>query len=260
MLTPFAAALAELDATERGFVLGALLLGTADDVAVTAPLLSPSRERCAEALAALRALPRADRLRATGAMAREAMAAFPAGIDQVAVEHLEETLAGESAEILRVVARDAPACVRLVAQRLSAEREETTTAGSDATVDMPRASDAAVAAEIQRAALATIVAVPPCEAASSRWALRLAALPSTTLLAQVVEEGRSSGGVGDSASLARTGARAIGLRIGAQETGGLGATELAHALRQRLPRAVGEALVDAALAAFVPEPETLSPA
>jgi hypothetical protein len=251
MPTPFSALLAELDATERGFVLGALLLGTADDVDVTAPLLSPSRGRCTEALDALRTLPRADRLRATGAMARDAMAAFPAGIENVAVEYLEEALAGEPAELLRVNARDAPGCVRLAAQRLSAELEETTAAGPGAAVDLPRASDVTMDAELQRAALAPIVAVPTSAPAPSRWALRLAALSPAALLAEAITEGRTSSAPDDSASpesLAQKGARAIGSRLAAQEAGGLGATELAHALRQRLPRALGEALVDAALA------------
>src|SRR3569623_957762 len=94
MGTPADATLSSLDAVERGCVLGALLLGTAVDAGAAASRPPPSRERCAAALAALGALPRAERLRLTGGMAREAMAPLPAGLEAVPPEPLAAALDG----------------------------------------------------------------------------------------------------------------------------------------------------------------------
>jgi len=227
MATPPDAALCALDATERGFVLGALLLASADeDDALTRPLPSRSRARCGSALAALRALPRTERLRLTTELGRETVTPFPAGIEAVHVDHLRATLEGESPPTLALLLRDAPACVAVAAR---AELIATGIAEADLG-DL--AVDAGVLAEVQRAALATIVAAPPASAGADRdrWALALAQGPSAALLAQATA----------------VGARALGARLAAEEAGALGAADLALALAQRLPPALGDELLDGA--------------
>jgi hypothetical protein len=211
MPTPIDAALSELDATERGFVLGLLLLGAADNDDATAPLLPPSRERCAEALAALRALPRGERLRATGAMARDAMAPLPAGIENVAVEQLRVALGGESAQTLALVAHETPAGVKAAARDLLAMMNSAGAAerAVDASVD------SSLVAEVQRAALAAIVAVPPVSAAAlpDRWDLRLAALSAAACLAEVTVAGARCLGFslrGEDATIISRAARRVG--------------------------------------------------
>ena len=227
MPTPHNAALGTLDATERGFVLGALLLASAgEDDALTRPLPSRSRARCGSALAALRALPRAERLRLTTELGREAVTPFPAGIEAVHVDHLRAVLEEESPPTLALLLRDAPACVA------AAARAELTATGIAESDLGDLAVDAGVLAEVQRAALATIIAVPPASAGATRdrWALALAQGPAAALAAQSTAAG----------------ARALGRRLAAEEAGELGAADLALALAQRLPPARAGELLDGA--------------
>jgi len=227
MPTPTDAALLPLDAVERGFVLGVLLLGTAEDGDLTAPLLSPSRERCAAALAAISALPRADRVRVTGAMAREAMTAFPAGIETVNPEQLAAALAGESPATLALIARGAPRAVQAAMAMATGTR--------DGQGEGPAASselDATLVAELQRAALAPIAALPPrSDVTPERRALALLEGPLPALLAETT----------------RLGAPALGRQLADAERDGLGAAELLLAIAQRLSPALGRALLDAAV-------------
>jgi len=229
MPTPAEASLAALDAVERGFVLGALLLGTADDAEAAAPLLPPSRERCATALAAL---PRAERLRLTGAMAREAMAPLPAGLEAVHPEQLAALLAGESAATTSLVARAAPPPLRAALLRAGggahdAEAAADVVAGALASGHL----DPSLVAELQRAALAPIAALPPrAERAPERAALALVHRPAAALLAEMAD--------GDPADLGR--------RLSDDEGEGLGAADLLLAIAQRLPAAAGRRFLEAA--------------
>jgi hypothetical protein len=222
MPTPADAALAALDAVERGFVLGALLLGSAEDGDTTAALLPPSRERCAAALAAIAALPRAERVRVTGTMAREAMAVFPAGLDSVNPEQLAAVLADESAETSFLLARGAP---RVVQAAVENAREPV------ARLEDPGEREGALLAELQRAALAPIAALPPrADGAPERRALALAQRPVAVLLAET----------------SQAGARQLGQQLAEAEGEGLGTADLLLALAQRLPAALGQALLEGA--------------
>lgn len=224
MPTPADAALLPLDAVERGFVLGVLLLGTTDDGDLTAPLLSPSRERCATALAAIGALPRADRVRVTSAMAREAMAAFPAGMETVNPEQLAAVLAGESPATLSLIARGAPRAVQAALAKATAAAH-----GSEAGLPEP---DPALVAELQRAVLAPIAALPPrSDTTPERRALALLDGPLPALLAETT----------------RLGAPALGRLLADAERDGLGTAELLLAVAQRLSPALGRVLLDAAV-------------
>jgi len=227
------AALASLDAVERGFVLGALLLGSADEGGSTAALVPPSRERCAAALAALRALPRPERLRLTGAMAREAMAPLPPGLETVHPEQLAAALAGESPATVSLVARAAPRALRAALLKAGG-------AGNDAeavpdVVEGALASgtlDPSLLAELQRAALAPIAALPPrSEATPERRALELVHLSAPALLAEVQQ----------------TGAAPLGRQLAATEGEGLGSADLLLAIAQRLPRSVAAVFLDATM-------------
>ena len=226
MPTPTDAALLPLDAVERGFVLGVLLLGTAEDGDLTAPLLSPSRERCAAALAAIGALPRADRVRVTSAMAREAMAAFHDGIETVNPEQLAAVLAGESPATLALIARGAPRAVQAALAKATAGD------GDGAGRPAPGELDAALVAELQRAVLAPIAALPPrSDRPPERRALALLDGPLPALLAEAT----------------RLGAPALGRLLADAERDGLGTAEVLLAVAQRLSPALGRALLDAAV-------------
>ena len=223
------AALACLDAVERGFVLGALLLGTADHVEAAAALLAPSRERCAAALAALGGLPRAERLRLTGAMAREAMAPLPAGLETVHRETLAAALAGESPATVSLVARAAPprwraALLEAGGAEQDREADADVVAGALASGEL----DPSLLAELQRAALARIAALPPrAKAAPERRALALVHLPAAALLAET----------------AHTGAAQLGAQLAEAEGDGLGSADLLLAIAQRLPATSGLAFM-----------------
>lgn len=102
----------ELDATERGFVLGALMLHPSGRADLAAVLEQPSDARCAGALARIASLPRAARVRLTGHLAREVVAPIPPGIDAVDDAVLADLFRDESPEIVRLVMRAAPPRVR----------------------------------------------------------------------------------------------------------------------------------------------------
>lgn len=104
----------ELDAAERGFVLG-VLLGGGDDAGgatTTAALESPSRERCADALVAIGRLARAQRVRLTSALAHDVVPAFPAGLEELDPSYLRRLLDDETPAILGLISRDAPPAVQ----------------------------------------------------------------------------------------------------------------------------------------------------
>ena len=232
MPTPADAPLASLDAVERGFVLGALLLGTADDAGVTAPLPPPSRERCAAALAALAALPRAERIRLTGAMARDAMAPLPAGIEAVHPEQLAAALAGESTATVSLVARGAPRALRAaLLQAGGAEHDPEATGDLMAGALEAGALDPSLVTELQRAALAPIAALPPRgDGPIQRRALALLHQGPVALLAEAAEGG----------------AALLGRRLSEDEGEGLGTADVLLALAQRLPPNLGRVLLEAA--------------
>ena len=232
MPTPADAALATLDAVERGFVLGSLLLGTADDAQAATPLLPPLRERCAAALATLAALPRAERLRLTGAMAREAMAALPAGLEAVHPEQLAALLASESAATVSLLARAAPRALRTALLRAGgAEHDGEAAADVVAGALASGELDPSLVAELQRAALAPIAALPPrAQGSGERAALALAHGPAAALLAEVTSCGPAD----------------LGQRLSDAEGDGLGAADLLLAIAQRMPAAAGRRFLDAA--------------
>jgi len=101
-----------LDAGERGFVLGALLLQPSGGSDPSAGLEPPSDTRCGEALARIAALPRGERVKLTRQLAREVVAPIPAGIEAVNPAVLAALLGGEPPDILRLVARTAPPWLR----------------------------------------------------------------------------------------------------------------------------------------------------
>ncbi|HEY8925768.1 MAG TPA: hypothetical protein VIU64_15380, partial [Polyangia bacterium] len=111
-----------LDAGERGFVLGALLLPSSSDNAPCLVLEPPSDARCAEALARIAALPRSERVKLTRQLAREAVSPIPSGIEAVDESVLAALLRDEPPAILRLVAPTAPRRLRqAIAARVAEE-------------------------------------------------------------------------------------------------------------------------------------------
>jgi len=112
----------QLDAGERGFVLGALLLQSSADSDPSAALESPSDVRCREALARIAALSRSARVKLTQHLAREVVSPIPAGIEDVDESVLAALLRDEAPEILRLVAATAPRSLRqAIAARVTEE-------------------------------------------------------------------------------------------------------------------------------------------
>lgn len=114
--------LTELDAAERGFVLGVLLLHPGGGVDLAAALAPPSDTRCSEVLDRIAALPRPERVKLTRLLAREAVAPIPAGIAEVDQAVLADLVRDEPPEILRLLAPTAPPPLRqAIAARLGSQ-------------------------------------------------------------------------------------------------------------------------------------------
>jgi hypothetical protein len=149
-------------------------------------LAPPSGERCAEVLVAIAALGRADRIWLTTHLAREALAPIPPGIENVHPDTLCGALRAESSETIHLIATDAPPVVRKAsADALRARDGEEPAARQSSTVSPE------VVADLQRAVLGAIVAVPARSAdlRSKRWAYRLVTLPAEEILAEVIGTG-----------------------------------------------------------------------
>jgi hypothetical protein len=184
-----AALVADLDAAERGFLLG--LMQSAGTVDITAALRNPSRDRCTAAAAAIADLTRAERARLTSLLAAEALAPIPSGIENVHPDTLRRLLETQSTETIHLIAADAPAALRAACVTALAERDDGPLGPETATA-LPDA-----VGELQRAVLAPIVAVPPAVPGgpSRRWALRLAAMAPSELRARLTAAGADLLGV-----------------------------------------------------------------
>lgn len=141
------AILGELDAAERGFVLGVLLSGAG--ATTTSALEPPSRERCADALGAIGRLARAPRVRLTHALAHDVVPAVPAGIEEVDPSYLRAILDDEAPAIVALMSRDAPPALqaavaaslaaRAIAGGSPADRDTEPDADADTDPDLPAA-------------------------------------------------------------------------------------------------------------------------
>lgn len=205
-----AALVAGLDAGERGFVLGALVMLGAELPPDTAALAGESGRRCAVALENLAALERTERLRLMELLARDVLAPVPAGCSTVHPDALRGLLEDESDEVVRLLATgddDLPETLRtLVAERIAAssgpadpapegaeKRGEQDGGAADpaeaAKAHEPTEAGGVVAAartEILRAVLAPIVPVPETVAAAGhRPGLALATLAPAALLREL---------------------------------------------------------------------------
>jgi len=251
MPAALAQALTELDGLERGFVLGALLAGAGDDPAFATSLPVPSRERCQQALAAIGALPRADRVRVTGVLAREARAVLPAGIQSVHSDHLRAALDEESLMLVRRLQSswddDVPEAIRDATATWIAEQPAELEAEGPATTALPlREPDLELLTDVQRSVFAGLAEVPPPwqDAAPRRWSRQLTLMAPAALLSLVT--GADSRTASLEAPLLR--ARDIGARLAREEADGLGAAAQALAVAQRLPAPLGQALLEGARA------------
>ncbi len=196
--TTIDAQLADLDAADRGFVLGVLIAGTADagDSAAVLALASPAGERCADAIRTIAALPRPERMRLLGLFAREALAPLPAGIEDVHPDALREVLRDESVETIRLITANGPSVLRAVGAAVIALRgaEEETLNQGDQAQQRDQKSGTAPAdavADLQRAVLAPIVAVPPLPPGVEprRFGRKLTALAPAALLTALTGAG-----------------------------------------------------------------------
>jgi hypothetical protein len=208
-------AVAALSLDEKGFVLGAALARTpAADVA--ARLTGGAGARCAAALAALAEGSRAARAAEIAALAALVRAPVPAGIERIHPDWLRERFQRESSAVVRAVAAGLPEEVRRIAADLLRAR-------GDAASREPGAGAAAVAA-LQRIVFAGLVPLAGAGAPATPIARELSAV--------------------DFADVARA-AVARGARVLAQALAAEGEAAL-QAVAQRLPRALGLALLAAA--------------
>lgn len=222
---------ADLDAGERGFVLGRLSTMRGEGVVAESPLAGEAGRRCAEAMERIEALPRTERLRLMNALAGEALAPFPAGLEHVHPDTLRALLAEESAATIRLLAAgaDAPAVLRETAEQVLAERAVGPGEADPTCVDEPPVAqngdgdgERPALEEIRRAVLAPVIPVPvrPSAAvAPERLGLALAALDGPQLLDQLTRAGlkisgappaEGTGGDPSVESLRRRGASALG--------------------------------------------------
>jgi len=120
---PWPSLVAELDATERGYVLGRLAIAGPDGDIATSVLTGAAGARCAEVLGRIAALGRTHRLRLMDRLAREVLLPVPAGIEQVHPDAWPPILEPESSETIRLIAADdAPPVLRTSAQAILAVR------------------------------------------------------------------------------------------------------------------------------------------
>ncbi len=204
-------AIADLDAAERGFVLALLLTGGGDPAQAAAALTEPVATRCREAVLAIGALPRPERLRWMGLLARAALDPLPAGIEDIQEDVLRAALAPESASVIRLVAAQGPPTLQQAAASVLRARGMPPGA-PDALAVSPHPAPGAVA-ELQRAVMTGIVPVPPVTpgTAVNRLGRRLSTLRPAELLAEVTAAGADLLGASlrgaDSATLDRAAGR-----------------------------------------------------
>ena len=243
-------ALTELDGVERGFVLGALLVGAGDEPDFAAGLPAASRERCGNALTAIGALPRAERVRVTGLLAREARGVVPPGIEGVHPDHVRAALDEESpALVSRLQAawdHDVPAAIRTTTARWIAEQSEP----EPEALAPPTEGDPELLADVQRSVFAGLAEVPPPwhEATPHRWSRQLTLMEPAALLSLVVGDGEAGR------------ANNVGARLAREEADGLGTDAQLLAVAQRLPPSLGAALLEGAhRGPDAPSPGTAAP-
>lgn len=183
---PTLPAFAELDAVERGFVLGAALLG---DLASFQHLAEPARARCAAACHALGERPREERIAAVAGLAAGGLA----GLERVHPSWIEEVLGKEPTSLVLALSEGLPASVRAAAAAVLERRDD---APGDAAPASPDEIVPDLRAELQRAVLGPLDAL-----ASGRLGPKAEALEPLEPHALVAE-------------VVRLGARTIGLALG----------------------------------------------
>jgi hypothetical protein len=199
-----------------------------------------SRERCAHALAAIAALPRAERVRVTGVLARDSRAVVPSGIERVHTDHLREALDAESPPLVRRLQStwhpDIPAAIRTVTARWSAEQSEPEPEGTPP----PGDADPELLTDVQRSVFAGLAEVPPPwqEATPRRSSRQLTLMEPAALLSLVAVDENAA-----TPEVRYQRARDLGGRLAGEEAGGLGAAAQLLAVAQRLPAALGRALL-----------------
>lgn len=241
MPTPLDQALTELDATERGFVLGALLAGAIDDPDFATPLDAASGLRCQQALAAIAHLSRTERVKLTGQLATDALSVLPVGIDNVHPDHLRAALDQESASIVQLAGGELPTFIGAVTAAWLAVN------AADGEPGAEPLSAPELRTEVQRSVFAGLAEVPPAweGVAPHRWSRQLTLMNPAALLSLITESTDGLPAVAPSETL-RLRARVLGARLTDEETGSLGAAAQVLAVAQRLPRALAEALLEGA--------------
>ncbi len=106
---------------ERGFVLGAALLGLGAEA--PAQLVPQVAERCGDALQVLSTLPRERKATKLGQLARDLGAPFPAGVELCHRSWLKPMIEPEPSELVQTLVSGAPPPLREAAGELLRERE-----------------------------------------------------------------------------------------------------------------------------------------
>lgn len=221
---------AELDAGERGFLVGLFSVAAAERAGVVAALAPPEAIRCGRVLSALELLPRPDRAEVLARLAREVVAVFPAGVQHVHASWLQERLVRESPPVLQLLA-DNPSCPPPLRNLVHAILSDAPSSSSSSPPDLAFSDRAA--AELCGAALSDIVPTPSstreggAATVPTRLALRLVALDPKVFAREL----RSFGGP-----------RALGRRLRAEED----TDSPIIAVAQRLPIDQGRELLDGA--------------
>lgn len=142
-----------LTAAERGFVLGATLLGLGLEAG--GRLAGAGGERCGSALRELAGLPRERKAGRLASFARDLGAAYPAGIDGVHPSWLRLALAAEPSDLLPALSAGGPPGLRAAAGDVLAGRS------GQGPAPQPVPVTGELAAELRRAIFAALVAPTP---------------------------------------------------------------------------------------------------
>jgi len=156
---------------------------------------------CRQALAALEALPRAERALAVSRLVQRVTAPVPAGIARVHPSWLRAALEGEAAEVLVALTQGLPERVRAVAREIVEGRGEVWQPSSEsAREELPvhdpesQPGQASALDELRRAVFSELVAMPDPAEAHADWQ-RLASSPPAELLAEVARAGAATLGL-----------------------------------------------------------------
>lgn len=245
-MPPVHPAVAALPLTEKGLVLGALLVRMSPETFLTR-FAGAAGARGRSALEALAAETRSARAATLAELIALVRAPVPPGLERVHPGWLRERLAPEPSPVIRLVVAGLPAEVRRVAEEILRER-----AGEPIGGEESLAGRAAGAAELGRHVFAGLVPLSPPGAPSGPVATPLVSLPFATVSEAIERRGAETLGIslrGAPAAVVARAAASVGdglARVLMDAAARPGALEERDAARRMVERVAAEKPTDLA--------------